>query len=294
MARHNCSYEPCQTPTSKRCWECDEWFCVMHLKASSRPRWLVCSRCMKGHLQAPWVWRANINTNSSVDAYEFAVRRRVFGIGWQVGVGRTGMSWPKYENAARKDHKGQIQKWESHLTFIRHAVWKGDYIWIRNREALFYLGVVKGSWKYVSDNESKRADLVNVRRCDWKGPFSPTSVPGQIHELRGLRRAFTDPKSYEPLLRYSERLYHGSAKSGRAEISGALFDWLSPSVCEDLVGIYLQSEKGFSVIPTTCKQSSKKFEFGLIHRATGIEAAVQVKKDRPALSTCRRLSRRPF
>jgi hypothetical protein len=144
-------------------------------------------------------------------------------------------------------------------------------------DANFYLGRITSRWHYVADQAFIEANLVNVCNCDWQGPFTLDDVPGSLLQCRGPFRRIRDEKisEYTKLL-HSEatgRVYRNAESSS----STNLFRWLSDSVCEDLVALYLQHEKGYAVIPSTSKHSLIKYEFALIHRETGQEATVQVK-----------------
>lgn len=283
MSKDLCGEHGCGTLGSEPCWECGKMFCATHITHSSkRLGWLICHNCVERHLDDRWVWRANIKTDTQLDPYEVAIRQSVFGVGWKVDNGRTGMSWNSYEKKAQECYRGNIKTWKRHMDFLCKRLATGDFVWIRDKHAQFYLGVIEGPWEYVDHEENVAADLVNVRRCKWK-PFGITAAPGSVQEARGLFRCIIDSENYEPVLNYSTLLYYGALSGNRSLLTGdggTLFTWLSPSACEDFVGLYLQSERGYSMIPTTCKQSTKRFEFSLIHRDTGEEAAVQVKKGR--------------
>lgn len=64
-----------------------------------------------------------------------------------------------------------------------------------------------------------------------------------------------------------------------------VFALMSAEDCEDLVGLYLQAQLGYSVIPSTCRRDTPGYEFVLIHRETGEEAVVQVKNGAVDLAT---------
>jgi hypothetical protein len=68
---------------------------------------------------------------------------------------------------------------------------------------------------------------------------------------------------------------------------------LSPDSCEDLVALYLQQIRGYSVIPSTSKHSTAKYEFAMIHGGTGREASVQVKNGQTSLH-CPDYAEAPF
>jgi len=236
---------------------------------------------MKEHMEAALVWRANINTASQdVDSYQVALRQRVFGLGWSVENGASGMPWEEYAAKAAVEHGTHLSAWTRHMKFLRDSLADGDFVWIRDNNALYYVGVIDGPWTYRASSENVTADLVNVRKCNWSTPISSMNVPGTLRECRGLFRLIKGD-DYQPALEHSRLMYYGSTEDSQSNMSrpqGTLFTWLAPCDCEDLVGLYLQQERGYSIIPNSCKQSTKKFEFTLIHSNTGKEAAAQVKR----------------
>jgi len=213
------------------------------------------------------------------------LRQKVFGVGWDIlPNGQTGMSFQAYEIEAKE--KYEESQWQKHLRFLLELQ-IGDFLWIRDKKGEFYLGTIDGPWKYIAEGENMRANLFNVRGCAWRGPFKATDVPGELHEARGLYKRIKGPQPYAELLRCSRLLYEPGSNYAILPDADAirddLFMYLSPNTCEDLVGLYLQNERGYSMIPTTCKQSSKRFEFRLIHRTSGEPAAAQVKKGKSCI-----------
>ncbi len=56
-----------------------------------------------------------------------------------------------------------------------------------------------------------------------------------------------------------------------------MFSLISSEDCEDIIGIFLQ-EKGYRMIPSSCKADTSAYEFVLKHVRTGHTAIVQVKQ----------------
>jgi hypothetical protein len=171
----------------------------------------------------------------------------------------------------------------------------GDFIWTRDEDANFYLGRIAGGWRYVAEKDNIKADLFNLWNCDWTGPLTLSQVPGSLMLCRGSYRELKS-KDWERIREYTKMLYanmHGEQYRGsRLEGSSDLFSWISYSSCEDLVALYLQ-QQGYSIIPSTSKNSTAKYEFELIHRHNGSVAAVQVKNGKTPLD-CLHYASAPF
>ncbi|MDX8411885.1 MAG: hypothetical protein R8K46_08490 [Mariprofundaceae bacterium] len=85
---------------------------------------------------------------------------------------------------------------------------------------------------------------------------------------------------------YSQYLYNKYSKSPIYSLSRQpidLFSLIGPDDCEDIVGLYLQEEKGYRIIPSSCKSDTAKYEFVLRHKDTGHKAVVQVKQGKADL-----------
>ena len=70
----------------------------------------------------------------------------------------------------------------------------------------------------------------------------------------------------------------------REALTGDIFDYLSSDDCEDALAIYLQMRRNYYLVPSTCKKSTKTYEFILIDQDTGQSAAIQVKSGQVALN----------
>ena len=67
-------------------------------------------------------------------------------------------------------------------------------------------------------------------------------------------------------------------------LSGDIFDCLPPEECEDVFAIYLQMNRNYYLVPSTCKKSTQAYEYILIDRKTGESAAAQVKSGQITLN----------
>ena len=149
----------------------------------------------------------------------------------------------------------------------------------------YYIGRVEGKWEYRGHKEEYRnADIVNVRPCRWFPAGEADSVPGKV--LNALRAGRTLQRVWDKWDKtasfYSKCLYNERCGRQIYDLSGHdapdLLTLVGPEDCEDIVGIYLQEERGYRMIPSTCKHDTVKTEFILKNRE-GKRANVQVKQE---------------
>jgi len=79
---------------------------------------------------------------------------------------------------------------------------------------------------------------------------------------------------------YSQYLFNSLSQHAHYSlptVSADLFALISSEDCEDLVGLFLQ-EKGYRIIPSSCRADTAAYEFVLKHTETGKPAVAQVKQ----------------
>jgi hypothetical protein len=227
----------------------------------------------------PTVWRINIKTaaQNGIDPRQFCLSRDCLGVGWPVGD-KTSIEWDAYfqqGTAAYAKDKG----WWPALNAIRNRMVQGDLCWTRDTTGLYYLGRITGPWRYVGNEENRRADVVNLRPCEWVGVGPVDAVPGKV--VSSFRPSRTVQVVDDETVRvFSAYFYNAHSKSGflydLPAASPDIFSLLSSEDCEDLVALYMQM-KGYMLLPSTCKRSTSAYEFVMRHRVTGEHAAAQVK-----------------
>lgn len=236
------------------------------------------------------VWRLNVKpaAQEGTDPREFCFEKKILGVGWPLDEVSTGVGWQQYRKRAEQKYKvgRKDMGWWRALNALRNRMKVGDLVWCRDQKGIYRLGRVTGEWRYVDSKEHRDADIVNVRDCDWCEVGTEDAVPGRVarsFSLGGTLRRVPD----ETISAYSMRLYNACAKEpvyGVETEHNDLFSLLSADACEDLVGMYLQFEEGYGVVPSTCKRSTPYYEFVLKHGRTGKKAVVQVKAGAESLS----------
>ncbi|QBS36862.1 hypothetical protein E1B22_02135 [Thermaerobacter sp. FW80] len=181
---------------------------------------------------------------------------------------------------------GDDKSWLSTLNALRNNMKVDDLCYMRDRGGTYWLGRITSEWRYDGDPELFSADLVNVRSCEWYCVGSADAVPGKVAASFRARRTLqriSDVELYSKIL--YNRLSQSSYYCVDATDVGSREFWalLSDEDCEDLVAIYLQVERDFVIVPSTCKRDTAGYEYVLVHRHTGQRAVVQVKSgDTPA------------
>ena len=142
---------------------------------------------------------------------------------------------------------------------------------------MYYIGRIEGEWEYRDDEESLRADIVNVRRCKLHpvgkkvigaivAGFIPSATVQQVHDKTALLFS---------TVMFNEVANEHLPLEDPGEVD--LFSLLTADALEDIVGLYLQVLKGLVMEPSSCKKSAIAFEYLLVAPSTGRRAYVQVK-----------------
>ena len=230
------------------------------------------------------VWRIILkpDVKENIDATEFCRERHILGVGWPVEDGSKVLEWEDYCRLGSTlyiDGYGDKGWWPA-LNAIRNRMQNNDLCWTRDSNGIYYLGRIRGDWKYQWENEYKTADLVNIRACKWVDVGSVDAVPGKVLNSFRTRRTVQQvhdntAENYSKVL-YSKLSGTGFYSKPEIEIKN-LFSLISPEDCEDLVGIYLQSKFSYTLIPSTCRRDTIKTEF-ILKNDKGEKAYVQVKQ----------------
>jgi hypothetical protein len=236
------------------------------------------------------VWRLNIKpaAQEGIDPREFCFEKEIIGVGWPLDEASTEVEWEEYlEKAEQKFKIGLNDKgWWRALNALHNRMKVGDLVWSRDRKGVYRLGRITGEWRYVNTRVHRDADIVNVRDCKWCEVGTEDAVPGRV--VRGFPRGGTLRRVPDDTVStFSKKLYNACVENPVYEVRtqhNDLFSLLGPDACEDLVGLYLQFEEGYRVVPSTCKRSTPYYEFVLHHGRTGKKAAVQVKAGTESLN----------
>ena len=226
------------------------------------------------------LWRATLKTAAEDDADQrnfcFA-DRKVVGVGWQIDCTGT-VDWNTYSQLAEKKYSGYPGWWPA-INALRYRMQINDLCWSRDWDGNYYLGRITSEWMYENRNINQKMDMVNIRECEWHKIGQPDAVPGTIIN------SFMRPRAIQQIDNISARLYskylfnkiaNGYKYALEGNASCDILSLISSSDCEDLLALYLQN-KGYRLIPSSCKMSNAAFEYALKHE-DGHTAVAQVKQ----------------
>ena len=227
------------------------------------------------------IWRLHIKTaaKEGVDPFEFCIKKKILGLGWQVSASdeNESLDWDSYYQLAEELH-GRDRSWRPAVNAIHDRMKVDDLCWSResrDSKANYYLGRVLSDWKYKATPKHRDADVVNIRDCDWK-KIKPGSVPGAIVS------SFIPSRTLQQIHHekgYSKFLWNkitGENFYPIEEVSLDIFGMLNYEETEDLLFLYLQ-KKGWYVVPNSRKGNTLKYEFSIVNPETGEQGATQVK-----------------
>lgn len=231
------------------------------------------------------VWRINLKPDAepNIEPVDFCMEGNILGVGWPVDGGHPNMTKEEYDNLGSAQYCGEgYNGWRRALNVILYRMDIGQLCWTRDIHGIYYLGQITGDWEYCCAQENLNADIVNLRPCAWVEVGGMDSVPGGV--LNSFRvNSTVQQVDDETVELYSEYLYATQNVNGANEFNLPnnaelnLFSLLSPEDCEDVVGIYLQVELEYSLIPSTCKMDTPITEF-VLKNGDGERAFVQVKQ----------------
>ena len=207
------------------------------------------------------------------------MQRGIAGIGWPIS--KKPQDLAEYIELASSEFKSSV----SSISFAVNPK-IDDLFWARDPSGVYYLGKINGTWSYSDHPDDLELDIPNQIPCSWMKVGNEENVPGKIIACFRPRRTFQAIRD-EKMEDFSKWLYNKLSKENYYEIemdsfhnmnSDTFFKMISSDDCEDIVGLYLQIQENYCLIPSTCKSDTTGYEFILKHRQTKKTAAAQVKQ----------------
>ncbi len=234
------------------------------------------------------VWRINLKT-AGEDPRIFCLNSHIVGVGWQVDNHNSSLDWIEYKKLGEKQYKDKGSKgWWPALNGIKNRIQINDLVWTRDKQGVYYLGKITSEWRYELGNNFKKADVVNVRSCQWIKVGTVQFVPGKVVNSFIPRRTLQKIAD-ETIRLYSKYLFNKLDGSNFYELNKTdkfdIFSLISSDGCEDILGLYLQLKKGYIIIPSSCKSDTTNYEYELLNKKTKEKAVVQVKNGDVNLNT---------
>ncbi|MBP9019747.1 MAG: hypothetical protein KBG04_08020 [Bacteroidales bacterium] len=229
----------------------------------------------------PTIWRLNIKTASedNVDPRQFCINLKILGVGWAVD-NLDNNDWDTYYKLAEEEYYNKGDKgWWPAVNALKNRMQLNDLCWTRDWSGVYYIGRIKSDWRYEAGDQYRSADVVNIRDCDWKTVGEVDAVPGKV--INSFIPSRTVQAVYDESVEiYSAFLYNSLSDDyiyPLKSISTDLLSLISSEDCEDIVGLFLQ-EKGYRIIPSSCKADTAAYEFVMKHVSSGKSAVAQVKQ----------------
>lgn len=236
------------------------------------------------------LWRLHLKPsptppNTHLQVVDYCFKNNIAGIGWPVE--KFPSSVTEYQELAKKRYDSK----PSSVNFASKPL-IGEYIWARDRVGQYYLGKIMSDWYYSDNQDHLDLDIPNQRKCNWLIIGNEQNVPGKIVASFRARRTFqsiatsSDDSAMEE---FSAWRFNNLPESGRNNQNIKLpdvhtfFQMVSSYDCEDLVGLYLQRQYGYCLIPSSCKIDTFAYEYLLKDPETGESVGVQVKQGKNSL-----------
>ena len=135
----------------------------------------------------------------------------------------------------------------------------GDLCWTRDKSNCYWLGRIIGPWEYRKGARYLKADIVNLRKCEWVKIGLEDEVAGKL-VCSFIPRATLQHITNPSLVNFSKLKFNQLARETYALSSGPLdvFELLSADELEDVILLFLQ-ERGYYLIPSSRRNSTAHY-----------------------------------
>ena len=222
------------------------------------------------------IWRLQTKTDGG-DVANFCLCHNVVAMGWQLDEKdretlRQDYSFNRFCELADKHYKDY-----SSVKRMAREVKANDIVWMKNKGQYYFARVTESSaWKFDFTDEAVTLDAANqLTDIHWhlaNESGDESSVPGCL--TTGFIRGSTFQRINKSVIKeYSQMLYNMRVadkegyKYPKPDISlneNDFWNLLQPDDAEDLLCMWLFSEKGYVVIPSTNKRGTELYECVLV------------------------------
>ena len=204
------------------------------------------------------------DANHNRDEYKkYCIDNNILGWGWQRGDNA------KEVDSLEKYHEDYGKSKSLSVACNQIAPMKdGDYVWTYVG-GQWYLGKVLGNFIFHAPNGYPRFGM--QRKCQWKPVKNKDLIPGNIltySRRDGTIRRIENNDSFE---KYCQYLYGDLAEEPK---NLNFWDLIHYEDLEDMVGLYLQKEENYLVLPSTNKIGTKDYEYMLIQKTEPYKKAI--------------------
>lgn len=254
------------------------------------------------------LWRIHLrsaaqNGKSKFDIVDYCINNNIVGLGWRLDEGCIPKDADDYAISARKRYGKKVASVRFAQLFktidprTDHLIWaRGTYakhgMGSIGSEGKYYLGKIIGPWTYSAKKEHLDLDIPNQAECLWTEIGTEECVPGKVRACFRPRATMQEVKTSDELKQYCAWLFNQGVSSRGISATNLIKDVHQPAVdnaktffglvdnddCEDIVGVFLQKEKGYIFLPGTQQRDTQGTEYYLKDPKTGETIAVQVKQ----------------
>lgn len=204
---------------------------------------------------------------------EYCLKKNIMAIGFYFDDCTAVKTIQDYYNKAIKEYKKGSKKssFETCFDYINN-IKENDYIWTQKNGISYYLGKIpltstvrvnKTTQETIDNNDYKNLNWLGlIRECNWK-KIAFDDVPGQvISGFVGTSITLNKMNTNDDFNQYCAWLYNDQNTEESPQIND-IKSLLHSDDLEDLLGLYLQKEKNYYIIPSTNKTSTKLIEYEL-------------------------------
>lgn len=204
----------------------------------------------------------NVNVDESV---KLCLNQKIIGIGWRVG--KKPSSKDEYMQLGEKKYGDR--GWRSAANAILNRMEIGDLVWFRDTKGIYYLGRITGEWEYRDNEENRQAGIINIRPVEYYKVG--TRIAGKI--INSFIRGRTVQQIHnDTALLFSKVIYNECSGYRYYQVNKRkdvdIFSLLSAEDLEDVVGLYLQLERDYVLIPSSRgrRDDTIKYEYELLNK----------------------------
>ncbi len=126
------------------------------------------------------VWRINLKTGGEAPR-KFCLKNGIVAVGWPVEDNGEPLTCERYYDLAMDCYYHQGDKgWWPAVNALKNRIKINDLVWTRDIQGVYYLGQITSDWRYEYKNHFKKADMVNVRPCNWFKVGTVEAIPGKV------------------------------------------------------------------------------------------------------------------
>lgn len=229
------------------------------------------------------IWRLHVRPGgitSNSNPTDFCISNKLIAIGWPFKE-----KISDFQDAikiAKKEWPDDIRAFTAAFKAFMVKIAKGDLVWFRNLEGKYFLACVTSDFRQINSSEAFNAHCTNARSAEIKeiGTQVAGGLKNQFIQGSTIRRIknknLIDYTKLVAAKSFPDKFHNDFPKNRNIE---SIFSLLDSFDMEDLVGLYLEVEESFCVIPSSRGNLNNTpfYEFELWRPSDRSSAYLQVK-----------------